>query len=98
MDDSLLMGMLHRVTDVDKQAKSFFQAKLMLLAILGDRHAPHQFHHKVGSSRLGRSRIEHRGDIGMVHHRQRLLLGCEAGKHLAGVHAGIDQLEGNPPS
>ncbi len=33
----------------------------------------------------------------MVHHRQRLSLRLEPGDHLLGVHAQLDDLEGNPP-
>ena len=37
--------------------------------------------------------IEHPGDVGMVHHRQRLPLGLEAGDHLPRVHARLDDLQ-----
>ena len=38
-------------------------------------------------------RIEHLGDVRMIHHRQRLALGFEAGDDLLGVHAQLDDLE-----
>ena len=31
----------------------------------------------------------------MIHHRQRLAFGLEAGQHLAAVHAGLDDLQGH---
>jgi hypothetical protein len=33
------------------------------------------------------------GDVGMVHQRQRLPLGLEAGDHLSGIHAGLDDFQ-----
>ena len=40
--------------------------------------------------------VEHAGDVGVVHHRQGLPLGLEAGDHLPGVHARLDDLERDP--
>ena len=67
--------------------------RLVLVAELGDRNAAHQFHHEVGPARVGRARVEHLGDVRMIHHRQRLPLGLEAGDDLLGVHAQLDDLE-----
>ena len=53
----------------------------------------HQFHHEVRPARLGRAGVEHLGDVRMVHQRQRLPLGLEAGDDLLGVHAQLDDLE-----
>ena len=53
----------------------------------------HQLHHEVRPARLGRAGIEHLGDVRMVHQRQRLPLGLEAGDHLLRVHAELDDLE-----
>ncbi len=39
--------------------------------------------------------VEDAGDVGVVHHRERLALGFEAGDHLAGVHAGLDDFQGD---
>ena len=67
--------------------------ELVLVAILGDLDAAHQFHHEVRPARFGRAGIEHLGDVGMVHHRQRLALRLEPGDDLPGVHAQLDDLE-----
>ena len=42
---------------------------------------------------LGNSSVENPGDIRMVHHREGLALGFEAGHNFAGVHADFDDLE-----
>ena len=44
-------------------------------------NAPHQFHHEIGPARLGRARIQHLGDVRMIHHRQRLPLRLEPRDH-----------------
>ncbi len=41
------------------------------------------------------TRIKHLRNVRMVHHRQRLTLGFEAGHHFAGVHADFDDFERN---
>jgi hypothetical protein len=39
--------------------------------------------------------VEHLGDVGVVHQGQRLPLGLEAVQHLPGIHAGLDELDGD---
>ena len=43
--------------------------------------AAHQFHHEIRPARIGRAGVEHLGDVGMIHHRQRLALRLEARDH-----------------
>ena len=57
------------------------------------RDAAHQFHDEVGPPRVGGAGVEDLGDVRMIHHRQRLPLGLEAGDDLLGVHAQLDDLE-----
>ena len=45
-----------------------------------------------------RACIEHFGDVRVVHQRQRLPFGLEAGDDLFGVHAGLDDLQRHLPS
>ena len=40
-------------------------------------------------------RVEHFGDIRVVHQREGLPFGLEAGDHLSRVHPGLDDLEGD---
>ena len=56
--------------------------ELVLVAVLGDPDAAHQFHDEVGPARVGRAGVEHLGDVRMIHQRQRLPLGLEAGDDL----------------
>ena len=43
------------------------------------------------------ARIEHLGDVRVVHQRQRFALCLEPRDDLTGVHAGLDQLQGDAP-
>ena len=52
---------------------------------------------KYGRPAVGRAGVEHFGDVRMVHHRQRLPLGLEAGDHLPRVHARLDDLQRDRP-
>ena len=69
------------------------RGQIVLVAVIGDAHAAHQFHDEVGPARFGRAGIEHLGDVRMIHHGQRLPLGFEAGDDLLGVHAQLDDLQ-----
>ena len=51
------------------------RGKLALVAELGDRDAPHQFHHEVRAARFGRAGVEHLGDVRMVHESEGSILG-----------------------
>ena len=63
-----------------------------ILAVLGDADAPHQFHDKERAAAVGHAAVVDLGDVGVVHHRQRLAFGLEAGDHRLGVHARLDDL------
>ncbi len=95
VDDALLVGVLHCLTDVDEQLQTFVERHSALVAEVGDGDALHQLHHEVGPARVGFAAVEDMRDVGMVHQRQRLPLGLEAGNHLARVHAGLEHLEGD---
>ena len=56
--------------------------QLVLVAVLGDRHALDQFHDEVRPARVGRAGVEHLGDVRVVHQGQGLPLGLEPGEHL----------------
>ena len=52
-----------------------------------------QLHDEVGPAAVGRAGVEDAGDVGMVHQRQGLPLGLEAGDDVARVHARLDDLQ-----
>ena len=65
------------------------------VAVVGDRHALDQLHDEVGAAGVGGAGVEHPGDVGVVHQRQGLALGLEPGDDLPGVHARLDDLQGD---
>ncbi len=96
VDDPFLMGVLHGLADRDETAPAARACvEIVLVAVLGDRDPADQLHHEVGPARLGGPRVEHPGDVRMVHQGQGLPLGLEAGDHLLGVHARLDDLQGH---
>ena len=96
MDDALLVRVLDGVANLHEQLEPLLGGQVVLVAVVGDLDPAHQFHHKEGPARVRRAGVEHLGDIGMVHERQRLALGLEPGDDLLGVHAQLDDLEGDP--
>ncbi len=95
VDDALVVGVLNGLANRNEQLQALAGGKLLLVAVVGDLDPAHQFHDKIGPPALGGAGIEDLGDIGVVHQRQRLALGLEASHHLPGVHAQLDDLEGD---
>ncbi len=76
-------GVLHRLANRHEQLQPLLRRQAVLVAIAGDRHALDQLHDEVGPAGFGGAGVEHLGDVGVVHQRQGLPLGLEAGDHLA---------------
>ena len=76
-----------------EQLQPLARRQLVVVAVLGDRHAVDQLHDEVGPAAFGGAGVEDPGDVLVVHHGQGLALGLEAGDDLAAVHAGLDDLE-----
>ena len=93
MDDPLLVRVLDGLANLDEQIEPIFGGEIVLVAVVSDADTAHQFHHEVGPAHIGRARIEHLGNVRMIHHRQRLTLRFEPGDDLLGVHAQLDDLE-----
>ncbi len=78
--------------------KPLHRRQIVLIAVVRDGNAAHQFHHEIGPARVRRPRIENLGDVGMIHHRQRLPLGLEAGHDRSRVHPQLDDLQRHAPA
>jgi hypothetical protein len=98
MNDPFLMGVLDGIADLQEQLQPLLNGQFVLVTMRGDRCAPDELHGKVGPAGLRRPGVIEVGDVGVVQKRQRLPLGLEAGHHLPGVHAGLDDLQGHLPS
>jgi hypothetical protein len=65
----------------------------LLVGVLRDRHAADQLHDEVGAAAVVGAGVDHSRDVRVVHQREGLPLGLEAGDHLLGVHAQLDELQ-----
>src|SRR5262245_59794897 len=65
----------------------------LLVAVVGDGNTTYQLHDEIRSARACRSGVKHLGDIRMIHQRQCLTFGFEAGDHVASVHAWPNHLQ-----
>ena len=93
MDDALVMRVLDRVAHLGEQPQAIGDGELVPLAVVRDRHAAHELHCEERAAARGRAAVEHLRDVRVVHERERLALGLEAGNDLLGVHAQLDDLE-----
>ena len=89
------MRVLDRLADRDEQLQPLPRREVVLVAVAGDRHPLDEIHDEVRPATAGGAAVQHAGDVGVVHQGQRLPLGLEAGDDLPGVHARLDQLDGD---
>ena len=95
VDDALLMGMLHGLTDREKQLQPLPGRETVGIAVVGDGHALDQLHDEVRPAAAGLAAIVDLGDVRMIHEGQGLPFGLEASDDLAGIHTRLDDLEGD---
>ncbi len=96
VDDPFLMRVLDRRTHLTKERESLARAESGLVAVLGDGDSLHELHDEERTSLVRRARVEDLGDVRVVHHRERLPFGLEAGDDLPRVHAELDNLQRHP--
>ena len=77
------MRVLDRLADLDEQLEPLAAAlslRSSQYSVIGTPLTSSMT--KYGRPVVGRAAVEHLGDVGVVHQRQRLPLGLEAGEHL----------------
>src|SRR5436305_343551 len=84
---SCLVRVLNGLANLDEQFETVFNGNIVLAAKFRDLDAADQFHDEVRAARFSGAGIQHLGNVRMVHERQGLALGLEAGNDLPGVHA-----------
>ena len=95
MQHALLMRMLHRTANPDRQFETGGHAQAVAVAVVGDGLTGHQFHHHVRPASFSRAGVEDLGNAGMIHHGHGLPFALEAGDHIAAVHARFQDLDGH---
>ena len=95
VDDSLLVGVFDGTTNSDEKLKSFLNGKLPTGAVIGHGISCDIFHHEIRSPFIGRSRIDHAGDMRMVHSGEGLSFCFEARDHAFGIQSQFEDLQGD---
>src|SRR5262245_10493765 len=67
----------------------------MLITVFRDRDSTHEFHHEIRTTGFSGPGIEYLGDTGMVHQGKCLPFGLESGDDTPGIHAGLDDFQGD---
>ena len=93
---SAWLSVLDRVADLDEQAQPLGGGEPVLVAVIADLDAAHQFHDEVRAPRFGGAGVQHLGNVRMVHERQGLPLCLKACDHGLGVHAQFDDFQRHP--
>src|SRR5258706_2071491 len=81
MDDALLMRVLDGLANLREKFQPVFCGQIVLVAVIGDLDATHQFHDEVRAASLRGTGIEDLGNARMVHECQGLALGFETGNY-----------------
>ncbi len=69
--------------------------RLGLVAVFRDRDALDKLHREKRLPGLGNPGVQHLGDVGVVHHSERLPFLVETGKQARGIQAKADYFEGD---
>ena len=96
VDDPFLMSVLYCFADGDEELQSRSSRKLVPIAKLGNRQAAEQIHDEIRASGGCFAPIQDMGNVGVIHQRQRLALGFEAGDDLLAVHARLENFHSHP--
>src|ERR1035441_6834345 len=96
MDDAFLVGVLDRPANLREKPQALRRGQVPLVAVISNPLTRYQFHHEKRTAALRGAGIEYLGNIGVVHERQSLSFGFKPGDDLPGIHAQLDDLEGDP--
>ena len=95
MNNPFLVGVADCTTDLQKKFQPLSKRELPGFTELSQVLSQDQLHHHIRASRLSLPGIKHPGDVGMIHPRERLPFSLKAGQDFAGVHPGLDHLDGD---
>src|SRR5262245_18887356 len=92
------MRVLNPLADLHEQLQALANRKPDAVAVLCDWNPRDVLHYKERPSFRSGASIEYSRDCGMIHHRQGLPLGLEAGDNLASVHTQLDDFDRDLPA
>jgi hypothetical protein len=76
------MGAVDSLADLEKEVEALEDGEVVLPAVIGNFDAVHQLHDEIRPPRLCSAGFMDLGNMGMVHHRERLALGLEPNHRL----------------
>src|SRR4051794_34072211 len=98
MNNSLLVRVLDRLANLNKQLQPFDDGEIILFAEVSDPCAVDQFHDKEWTPCVGCSCIKHPGNPRMIHQCERLPFCLKPADHGNGIHSQLDHLQRYVPS
>jgi hypothetical protein len=96
VDHEVSMGVLHRLADADEHREPLLDPQPARVAVVVQGHPVHVLHGEPGLALRRDPAVEQPGDVGVIQAGEDLPFGEEAAEDLVGVHAALDQLEGDP--
>ncbi len=97
MDDAFLMGVLNGHADLGKDGEAVGDGESVGGAEGGDGRASDVLHDEVRMAGGHHAAVVDAGDIGVLHEGEGLAFGLETREDAAGVHAGLDEFDGDVP-
>jgi hypothetical protein len=95
MNDSLLMGVLDPLADLNEEGKTLRYRQSTVIAVFRDPDAADELHYEVGATFRCGTRVEHSRHVGVIHKRECLALSLEARNDGLRIHPGLDDLDRN---
>jgi len=95
MDNPLLVCVLDGLADYYQQAQPLSSIEAILVAVARDGNTSDHLHDEIRPACGGCASIQHFRNVRVVHKGQGLALGFKPYDDLLGVHAQLDNLEGN---
>lgn len=93
MNHAFVMGVLHGLADLFEEFEPFRNRQSLMVGVFRDRFAFDVFHDEVRSSGVVGVGVKHFRDVWMIHQRQSLPFGFEAGDDQFRVHAQLDEFQ-----
>ncbi len=90
------MGVVYGDAHLDEEREAFADIQPSGIAVPIDRQSVDVFHDQIGPPVVRGASVVEPGDVGMLESGQDLAFMAETAEDVIGVHAALDQLEGDP--
>ena len=90
MNDPLLVRVLHGFANLNEKFEPFLGGQIILVAVIGDFDAAHQFHDEVRPAGFRGAAVQHLGNVWMIHQCNGLAFCFKPRDDLTSVHSQLD--------